>query len=97
MGVSSAGREYRDTSALPDQSVIDEVSTMPCGQWYDLHILANGYTTKCCIDESGHNDDAKYDTRTRNVLEIYRENSINRCNLPARKDVKGCVGCLFFG
>ena len=72
------------------------VASLPCGQWFDLHILANGFATKCCIDQTGFSDD-KYDTRNHHALDIFRQSLPLRQTQPGRETVTGCVGCTHLG
>ncbi len=96
MGDIKAGESDRDEKTL---RLIREndISGFPCAQWYDLHVLANGFVTKCCIDEKGYVGDVQYDTRHRNVIDIYRQSRSLRDGLPARRDVAGCEGCTHLG
>lgn len=96
MGEIDTGAKERDevTSQLIQEH---NISSFPCAQWYDLHILANGYVTKCCIDESGYVNDPRYDTSTRNVLEIFHESQTLRLELPPRSSVNGCENCTHLG
>jgi hypothetical protein len=96
MGEIPAGREEREEHHPLVSVEHQRLGELPCGQWFDLHILANGYATKCCIDESGFDDD-KFNTATRNVLDIYKESLILRTNLPPRNRVGGCLGCTHLG
>jgi len=96
MGEINAGAKERDNS-VDKNSVIHQAAAFPCGQWFDLHILANGYTTKCCIDEKGHVGEAAFDVRFRHVLDIYREGRELRELLPARSGTKECKRCLHLG
>lgn len=68
-----------------------------CAQWYDLHILANGVVTKCCIDETGFEGNEKFDSSRRHVLQIYGESASLRENLPGRSSVSGCKTCFHLG
>lgn len=86
--------QERAASGLPEQK---SAAHFACGQWYDLHILANGYATKCCIDEAGFKGQEKFDCSKRHVLDIYRENQPLRDELPSRENVDGCEGCLHLG
>jgi hypothetical protein len=54
-GGSRNGLKYRNNALLPDFDPL-RISNYSCGQWFDLHILANGYVTNCCIDENGYAD-----------------------------------------
>lgn len=96
MGDSHIGSSERNASIASFQSV-KNVKSFSCGQWFDLHILANGYATKCCIDETGFVGDERYDTRNRNVLDIYKEGHELRQNLLSRSTVEGCNGCMHLG
>ncbi len=68
-----------------------------CAQWYDLHILANGVVTKCCIDETGFEGNERFDSNRRHVLEIYGASASLRENLPDRSSVNGCETCFHLG
>ncbi len=100
MGDSAAGSMYRDDIGMPDQDLQQEISSVgdfSCGQWFDLHILASGYVTKCCIDESGYDGNPAYDVRLNDVLDIYRSTQDLRKRLPSRKDLPACSFCLHLG
>ncbi|MCF6267619.1 MAG: hypothetical protein L3J57_13900 [Desulfuromusa sp.] len=89
-------------SGFSPEEVIDaeemaKVEKFPCGQWFDLHILANGYVTKCCIDETGFSGNSDYDVSKHNVLDIYRKWRHRRESLPPRASVDGCAGCYHLG
>ena len=73
-----------------------DIVSLPCGQWFDLHILANGFATKCCIDQTGFADE-KYDTRKHHALDIYRQSLPLRQSLPDRQTVTGCGECTHLG
>lgn len=60
-------------------------------------LVANGYVTKCCIDETDHEEAVVYDVRKRDVLAIYQEDKEKREDLSARAEVKGCEGCFHLG
>lgn len=96
-GADGAGRELRDQYGLPNQVAPEEIDRLPCAQWCDLHILANGFTTKCCIDEAGYRGQLAYNTRLRHVLDIYREGRGLRNTMPGRGEVAACQGCLHLG
>lgn len=98
MGGMQVGTEYRDAAALPGAEE-NQVAGSPCGQWFDLHILANGYVTRCCIDENGNGGKVIYDVRHNHVLDIYRRarRLSLRERLPARATVRGCKGCFHLG
>lgn len=96
MGGSKAGGTYIDKFGLPMED-LERVKTFSCGQWFDLHILANGYVTKCCIDENGYVGKDSFNVKNNHVLDIYAANSLLRENLPQRANVVDCNGCLFLG
>ena len=97
MGGTGVGAEHRNSTGLPGVEE-NRVAGFPCGQWFDLHILANGCVTKCCIDESGYGGEAAFDVRYRHVLDIYQLGRGLRERLPARSDMMGgCEGCLHLG
>lgn len=95
MGASDAGGEHRLASGLPSPSA-QQAAKFACGQWFDLHILANGYVTKCCIDETGYAGEATFDALNNNVLDIYQAARSKRANLPPRREA-GCEGCFHLG
>lgn len=86
----SGSAERQATGILDDEGL--NAAARPCGQWFDLHVLANGYVTKCCIDQTGFSEDA-YDTRQHNVMDIFQRAGSLRENLPARGGVSGCETC----
>ena len=96
MGDSHAGGEQRIRFGLPSLSA-HRATTFACAQWFDLHVLASGYVTKCCIDETGHRGDQDFDASQNNLLTIYRQTLAQRMNLPARSTVAGCEGCKHLG
>ena len=73
------------------------VAGLGCAQWFDLHILSNGYVTKCCIDEAGFVGEELFDCQTRHVLDVYGESRNLRASLPGRSGVTGCEDCLHLG
>ncbi len=91
-----AGLEERENS-LSQVNQTEKVGEYGCGQWYDLNFLANGFATKCCIDEKGFIDDDLFDSRKRSALEIYGESRSLREKQPGRKNVNGCEGCVHLG
>ena len=96
MGASHAGSEHRIEFGLPSPKA-HRATTFACAQWFDLHVLASGYVTKCCIDETGHDGDPAFDTAQHDVLTIYRNTLAQRMNLPARSTIAGCEGCKHLG
>jgi hypothetical protein len=96
MGDSGAGADHRSASGLPAPKAWG-TARFPCAQWFDLHILANGYVTKCCIDETGHAGETAFDVRTHDVLDIFQAGKGLRETLPERASVGGCAGCLHLG
>ena len=97
MGSTPSGGDYRGVSGLPNNPDSQLLDQLPCGQWFDLHILASGYVTKCCIDETGHQGQVRYDARVNNALAIYRERDDYRYSLPGRGKVRDCQGCFHLG
>ncbi len=71
-------------------------SVYPCGQWFDLHILANGYTTNCCINEEGYTDE-RYNIEKNNCLDIYGLSIKKREELPDRGKFSECINCYHLG
>jgi len=91
-GTSSKGeKEKKEYSSNATQ-----LNHFPCAQWFDLHFLANGYMTKCCIDESGYSTD-NYDASKMNALDIYSLSQALRETLPPRENVSGCNNCHHLG
>ncbi len=97
MGSTPTGGDYRGVAGLPNNPDSKQLSLLPCGQWFDLHILASGYVTKCCIDETGHQGQEQYDVRKRNALEIYRDGRDHRHRLSGRGEITDCRGCFHLG
>jgi hypothetical protein len=94
-GAVPAGKAERDASHDVG-SAVSAASALGCGQWFDLHILANGQVTKCCIDESGFEDD-EYSALNHNVLDLYGKSAGLRDAVPARGEVGACRGCMHLG
>ncbi|MEL7444433.1 MAG: hypothetical protein AAGK02_01310 [Pseudomonadota bacterium] len=95
VGDSGKGAEFR-TQTTSKVEASTEALDFACAQWFDLHILANGYATKCCIDESGYTDD-RYNCFTNNALDVFGRSRILRDELPDRSRVNGCDGCRHLG
>lgn len=95
-GGSEKGADARVSSGISERAAW-QAAHLSCAQWFDLHILANGVVTKCCIDETGFEGDEKFNAARRNVLDIYRESAWLREQLPDRSTVKGCEGCEHLG
>lgn len=72
------------------------ISEQGCGQWFDLHILANGQVTKCCIDEAGHKND-DYSVALNSVLDLYKKSLPLREHVPSRREVEECRACTHLG
>lgn len=96
MGESGAGSQERVMFGLPSEFA-SRADAFACAQWFDLHTLANGYVTKCCIDETGYVGHEEFDASRHNVLDIYRRRLALRRDLPQRRTVPGCQGCLHLG
>ncbi len=97
MGGTPAGGDHRSVAGLPNNPEIQAIDHLPCGQWFDLHILANGYVTKCCIDETGFMGMEEFDIRKNNALDVYRRRNDFLHTLPARGKVSDCNGCFHLG
>jgi len=91
-GTSNKGKKEKKKYELSSA----QTNNFPCAQWFDLHFLANGYTTKCCIDESGHST-ANYDASKTNALHIYTLSQSLRETLPPRDKISGCQNCHHLG
>ena len=91
-GISSSakhlklGKDYEDS--YKDLTILEQ----PCTQWNDLHILANGQVTKCCIDESGYQEKV-FSVEHNNILDIYAKTLHLRQKFTSRSNVKGCENC----
>ena len=94
-GDEKTGAREREQTGVVDGQGFD-VTALACGQWFDLHILANGFATKCCIDQTGFSTD-KYDARQHHALDIYRQSQSLRRSLPGRGSVSGCESCAHLG
>ena len=90
-----AGERERYASRLFEQIPTDP-SRLGCGQWFDIHILANGQVTKCCIDESGLQGE-EHSVASNHVLDFYRQSRKLRDSLPARQQVAVCQACTHLG
>ena len=90
-----AGEKERYSSRLFEQIPTDPFR-LGCGQWFDIHILASGQVTKCCIDETGLQGE-EYRVANNHVLDLYRQSRKLRKNLPARQQVSACQTCTHLG
>lgn len=98
-GDIAAGEQERQESMFfnrVDADIPSLVANLGCGQWFDIHILANGQVTKCCIDEAGHKQ-RDYDVRLNHVLDIYAKSMGLRQTLPARSRIVSCETCTHLG
>ncbi len=95
VGESGKGDEYREETTSQIGASTEALS-FACAQWFDLHILANGYATKCCIDESGYTYE-RYNCFTNNALDVFSLSRDLRDALPDRSHVSGCEGCRHLG
>lgn len=95
-GDSRKGSDYRAKTTVRNVAS-DAALSAGCAQWFDLHVLANGYATKCCIDESGFVGDERFNCFTRNALDVFAESRALRENIPSRANVAGCDGCRHLG
>lgn len=96
MGSSDRGSEYRETHGFEGMNEA-QIVDYPCGQWCDIHVLANGYVTKCCIDEVGFDGNPEFDVRKHHVLDIYKKGRWKREKLQPRGCIDDCGGCLHLG
>ena len=96
VGDSRKGGDYRNETTVKNP-LSDSALNFACAQWFDLHILANGYATKCCIDETGFTGDERFNCFTRNALDIFAESKTLREHLPDRSGVGGCKDCRHLG
>lgn len=92
---SNAGIDF-DKDLKGEDNRKNIIENLGCGQWFDLHILANGFITHCCIDEQGFID-KQYNTELENVLAIYGHRKQLRESGLARNKIKKCVGCFHLG
>ena len=63
------------------------ILSQPCNQWNDLHILASGQVTKCCIDEAGYQE-KDFSVEHNNVLDIYAKTLHLRQEFTSRSSVR---------
>lgn len=96
VGESRKGADFRQGTTASNP-LSQAALNFSCAQWFDLHILANGYATKCCIDESGFTGNERFNCFTRNALEVFGESQVLRDKLPDRSTVNGCEGCFHLG
>ncbi|MCG5510660.1 FkbM family methyltransferase [Ectothiorhodospira lacustris] len=92
-GTSSKGADKRNLSPVDGKKMS---SDFPCAQWFDIHVLANGYLTKCCIDETGFIGDENFNVAKNNLLHLYQINSLKE-TLPNRMHVSECKNCTHLG
>lgn len=97
VGETRAGESQLRNSAREGEINMSEAEKFPCAQWFDLNILANGFVTRCCIDETGYVGQNKYDVSVNNVLHIYNYSRNLRNSLPERRNVDVCKDCWFLG
>lgn len=97
MGSTPSGGSYRGVSGLPNNQEFEQVLELPCGQWFDMHILANGYFTKCCIDETGYIGQKELSVKHNNALSIYQRLNEFRFKMPKRSSVLECKDCFHLG
>ena len=76
-----------------DVEPTNAIPQVGCGQWFELHFLADGREAFCCIDSDG-----KYgsgDARSQNVIDIYNAPARRQIRLhtTARKEVGVCALC----
>ena len=83
-------KDYEDS--CKDLSILEQ----PCNQWNDLHILANGQVTKCCIDEAGYQE-KDFSVENNNILDIYAKTIPLGQKVTKRANVKGCENCTHPG
>lgn len=96
MGNSDSGAAHRHNSSIQSPSP-EIICNFACAQWFDLHVLANGQVTKCCIDETGYIGQAAFNVRIHNLLGIFRDSRNRRLELPARAEVAECKDCFHLG
>lgn len=90
-----AGENEKDASNFFSNLETD-IPSLGCGQWFDIHILANGQITKCCIDEAGLRGEAN-NVVCNNVLDLYANSLRLRESLPARGQLNSCATCTHLG
>lgn len=73
------------------------ISDSPCGQWFDLHVLANGKLAMCCIDESGSESAESNDTFKHSLIDLYKKREKLRLSSSERSGIEFCNGCNFLG
>lgn len=94
-GGNRAGQSEQDAAGLVPM-LPGAVTDLPCAQWFDLHVLANGFTTRCCIDETGF-DQADFDLRHNHALAVFARSAGLREKLPGRGSIGGCETCTHLG
>ncbi|MEM9284261.1 MAG: radical SAM protein [Pseudomonadota bacterium] len=94
-GSSKGGHERDETTARRAETAA--ALNFSCAQWFDLHVLASGYATKCCIDETGFVGEDRYDLSKHHALDVYGHSRWLRDELPDRSGVSGCGGCRHLG
>lgn len=94
-GSAKGGHERNETTSKRPET--EAALNFSCAQWFDLHILASGHATKCCIDETGFIGDDDYDLSKRHALEVFAQSRWLRDELPDHSGVSGCGGCRHLG
>ena len=95
-GISSSKDDLNLPIDYEDRFKDISILNQPCTQWLDLHVLASGYATKCCIDEAGYSD-ADFSLRDNHTLEVFAKTRFLREEIYARKTIQGCKTCLHPG
>ena len=90
MGGSEKGDDERLQTEI-GELIARKSQDWACGQWFDLNILANGYATKCCIDETGFDEDA-FNAAKNHCLDIYAKTLPYRQQLPSPRHSAGMRG-----
>lgn len=75
----------------------ENVPDVGCLQWYKLHILANGQTSFCCIDEEGRFGHGNVNDSP--ILDLYRNpiKKVLRTQTASRKEFHLCSKCTLLG
>ena len=90
---SMTGYAQRDNTPNSRESFLNP-QQFPCGQWFDLHVLNNGFVTKYCIDETGYFSDIRYDARVNDLFFISGRQRSRRIDLPPRYYEPECRGSM---
>lgn len=78
---------------LSGRNTLSDYNDMPCRQWFQLHILADGKEAFCCID--AEEDHSSCNTHENTLLEMHDHPRKTRpIKAAARHEIALCRGCV---